>query len=58
MKDQALHITNAILFDEDMALKGDREVREVRVEDNIITVTIAVEKANDVKTRYAMEDAA
>ena len=23
MKDQALHITNAILFDEDMALKGD-----------------------------------
>ena len=57
MKDQALHITNAILFDEDMALKGDREVREVHVEDNIITVTIAVEKANDVKTRYAMEDA-
>ncbi|MBO4350611.1 MAG: P-loop NTPase [Proteobacteria bacterium] len=57
MKDQALHITNAILFDEDMALKGDREVREVHVEDNIITVTIAVEEANDVKTRYAMEDA-
>ena len=57
MKDQALHITNAILFDEDMALKGDREVREVKVEDNVITITIAVEKANDVKTRYAMEDA-
>lgn len=57
MQDQALHITNAILFDEDMALRGDREVRDIRVEDDTITITIAVEKANSVETRYAMEDA-
>ncbi len=57
MQEKSLHITNAILFDEDMALTGDREVREVKVCDNTITVTIAVSRENSIENRVAMEDA-
>ena len=57
MQEKSLHITNAILFDEDMPLQGDREVRGVFVQDDTITVTIAVSKVNDVEKRRGMEDA-
>lgn len=57
MQEKATHITNAILFDEDMPLQGDREVRCVTVQDNTITVTIAVSKVNDTEKRFGMEDA-
>ena len=56
MEDNIRHITNAILFDEDKSLKGDREVRDIKVEDEIIHVTIAVESKNSVEDRRAMED--
>lgn len=57
MKEKSLHITNAILFDEDMPLQGDREVRDITVRDNIITVTIAVSRENTIADRVSMEDA-
>lgn len=59
MIDQATHITNAILFDDDMALRGDRELRNVTLNDDksVLTVTIAVEKANSPQQRVEMEDA-
>ena len=57
MKEKSLHITNAILFDEDMLLQGDREVRDISVRDNTITVTIAVSRENTIGARVAMEDA-
>ncbi len=56
MKDRVTHLTNAILFDEDMALQGDREVRDVTVSDTVITVTIAVSRVNEIEARRAMED--
>ena len=57
MQDKVRHITTAILFDESMALKGDREIRDITVEDNVAKIIIAVEKGNDAATRVAMEDA-
>lgn len=56
MQDKARNLTNGVLFDEDHALQGDREVRDVVVNDKTITITIAVERANDAATRFAMED--
>ncbi len=56
MEDKVRHITNAILFDEDMPLQGDREVRDIAVKDNTVTVTIAVSKVNDSAARFNMED--
>lgn len=59
MLDKIRHLANATLFDESMALHGDREVRDIQIdeENKIATITIAVEKANDKDARYAMEDA-
>lgn len=57
MQEKSLHITNAILFDEDMLLQGDREVRDITVRDNTVTVTIAVSRENTITARVAMEDA-
>lgn len=56
MQDKARHLTNAILFDESKSLQGDREIRDITIDNNILTVTIAVEKANNAPTRFAMED--
>ncbi len=56
MEDNIRHIANAILFDEDKALQGDREVREISVDGDIIHVTIAVESKNSIDDRRAMED--
>lgn len=59
MPDKARNIANALLFDEEQALKGDREVRDVAWNDDksVLTVTIAVEKANGKEVRFALEDA-
>ena len=57
MQDKIRHITTAILFDESMSLQGDREIRDITVNDNVATVVIAVEKANDPSKRFEMEDA-
>ncbi len=57
MEDRIRHITNAILFDEDRALQGDRNVQSIDIQDDIIHVTIEVESKNDAATRVAMEDA-
>lgn len=57
MQEKSLQITNAILFDEAMPLQGDREIRDVVVVENQITVTIAVSKINAPDVRRKMEDA-
>lgn len=57
MQDKIRHITNAILFDEDRSLQGDRNVKEISIEENIIHVTIEVESKNSIEDRVAMEDA-
>ena len=60
MQDTILHIANAILFDEDKPLHGDREVRSVEIDEvdgkTVAKVTIAVEKANPAEARFAIED--
>ena len=57
MEDQIRHIVNAVLFDEERPLQGDREIREIEAGEEIIHVTIAVESKNDVAVRRDMEDA-
>lgn len=60
MQETILRIANAILFDEDKPLRGDREVRNVEIAENegktTAKVTIAVEKANDSHARFSVED--
>ena len=57
MDEKILTISNAILFDEDRPLKGDRDVAEINCSDALIHVTIAVSAQNDAATRMSMEDA-
>ncbi len=57
MEDKILHLTNAILFDEERSLQGDREVVDIDCKDDVIHIVIAVESKNDAATRVAMEDA-
>lgn len=56
MEDNIRHITNAILFDEEQSLQGDREIRDISVQGDVVHVTIAVESRNRAESRRAMED--
>ena len=57
--DKARQAANAVLFDDERPLQGDREVRDIRIDEDahVLTVTIAVESANDIDARVDMEDA-
>jgi len=57
MREQIQHTINALLFDETKSLQGDRELRNIDIQDDIIHITLAVESCNSPLERFEMEDA-
>ena len=57
MEEKIKQIAYGVLCDESHALTGTREISDISIKDDIITVTIAVEKANEMAARVEKEDA-
>ena len=57
MEEKIKQIAYGVLCDESHALAGTREISDIAVKDDIITVTIAIERTNDVAARVEKEDA-
>ncbi|MCL2325009.1 MAG: Mrp/NBP35 family ATP-binding protein [Proteobacteria bacterium] len=57
MREQIQHIVHALLFDNAKSLQGDRELRAIDIQDDIIHITLAVESHNSPLERFEMEDA-
>jgi ATP-binding protein involved in chromosome partitioning len=57
MEEKIKQIAYGVLCDESHALTGTREISDIAIKDDVITVTIAIEKANEIAARVEKEDA-